>query len=1384
MDVRVLGPLIAGEASLSPRERSVLAALVVRAPESIDAATLSDAVWGAEPPATWAQQVKTSIAQIRRALGAGAVRTDAVGYALGLDAESIDARRFERLVAAARSHAAYGEADRAADALDRALALWHGRAFADLASWEPATAEADRLAELRRSAEEELLDARLACGEHRSVIADAERLLREAPLREHRWAVLALADYRSGRQAEALATLRSARERLADELGVDPGRELVDLEQAMLRQDPALDPAPVPPRANDTCPYRGLAAYAVGDAEFFFGREAEIAALLERLGAAPPVVVAGASGSGKSSTVLAGLVPELRRRARDVQVIRPDALGVVAMTLAVEAGDGAIVVVDQLEEAFALGDADAGAFTTALGAAASAGVPLVATVRSDFLDRIASTPALEPLLVNGVTLIGPMSREALRRAIEEPARVAGLRLESGLAELILRDASGQPAALPHLSHALVEAWLRREGRTLTVGAYEASGGIVGAIAQSADRLYRSLDASERELCRATFLRLVSRGPDGQAVRRRMLTPPLREDAARDALIDRLERARLVTAESDSIAVAHEAIAEAWPRLAGWLDEDAEGARVLGGLVAAAEEWNAGGRSPEDLYRGARLQTAIEWRERTTPDLTPVEAGFLDASALAARTELGVLEARAAREVRQGRTLRAALVGATAAFVVAAIAAGVATSTSAEARRSADDAALEALMSTSLASRSSDRDVAALLAAELYRRAPDDPRSRIALMGSMTAAGGYIGSTYVEGASDGVAGGLIPGTDEAFVMRDHSSAAIIDVETGAEAHEVDLPVSAGAYAPYVGIRPDGRYAVVVGATEDAAGAAFVDLQTFATTGPVAVTQTTDGAGWLADGRFAAIETASGILTVLDPATGRADAPATIAGFRAPVGDDVWTRAAVTADGMLVVSTPGRIELVDLVSRRVVRGADVSVGATTQTLATDGGIAVSSGPYGLAALDLASGAVLWERDFALLEDWQCLRLVVDAENDRFFCASDSGLIEERDLRTGLPTGRRIEPQVDAIAKLELSDDGTEVIAYAAQAPVIVRWRVDGSGPASDLVVGGRLAVGAGFDPSGRYLMTSTRPDAPHLESVGGDTVIWDLSAEAPLNLDLVDGTEYFWAGDGALLEANRDGRFGVLDVATGQRRIADWAAEDWRNPTASRDGERLYVPITDGDVYTVDPTTGHRLDTTFVVPGRGLVVSDTLDGSRVAVTYVAADGSGFATRIFDGQTGEPVAEGPPGDLGTEIAGDELIGSGPQRLTRYRLDDLTAEGTLPRTRAAALALTASNDGGTLLVAARDQSVAVYDLAAGARLGDRLQADAPNTVGGYLAPDGAAFVLNAAEGVVQWSLDPEDHFRAACRLAGRELTQDEWETYLHDFGPRRDTCAALSQG
>ncbi len=343
-----------------------------------------------------------------------------------------------------------------------------------------------------------------------------------------------------------------------------------------------------PATPSDVCPYRGLTPFGVDDEDEFFGRDDDIDAALGRLARSPFLAVTGASGSGKSSLVRAGLVPVLRRRGgsrRDphsVERARRGDQGAI-LRAAGSAGRRRRPVRGAVPRR---GRGARGGRRRARSRRRDRARGIRHPRRALRLPRRVRRPARtrSGSSRRACTSCGPMAPDSLRDAIEHPARRAGLRLEPGLTELILRDATGGSGSLPHVSHALVETWLRREGGTLTVAGYEASGGISGAIAQSADRLYQSLDATQRD---AVPVHACTAG----RARRRRQPGAAQSPVARAAepmppttrCLSLLADARLVSTEADSVAVAHESLAIAWPRLHAWLEEDAESSRTLATL---------------------------------------------------------------------------------------------------------------------------------------------------------------------------------------------------------------------------------------------------------------------------------------------------------------------------------------------------------------------------------------------------------------------------------------------------------------------------------------------------------------------------------------------------------------------------------------------------------------------------------------------------------------------------------------------------------------------------------------------------------------------------------------------------------------------------------
>ena len=248
MDFRLLGPLEVvserdGAIALGgAKQRSLLAVLLLQANEVVSTDRLIDQLWGAEPPATAAKSIQVYVSRLRKALGEERLVTRPPGYVLRVESADVDLGRFEQFV----REAGRAAPDLAARKLSDALALWRGPALADLVYESFAQVEIARLEEMRLAVLEQRIDADLALGRHAELVAELEALVARHPLRERLRAQLMLALYRSARQAEALDAYRAARRELQEGLGLDPSGELQQLEQAILRQDPELDPPPKP----------------------------------------------------------------------------------------------------------------------------------------------------------------------------------------------------------------------------------------------------------------------------------------------------------------------------------------------------------------------------------------------------------------------------------------------------------------------------------------------------------------------------------------------------------------------------------------------------------------------------------------------------------------------------------------------------------------------------------------------------------------------------------------------------------------------------------------------------------------------------------------------------------------------------------------------------------------------------------------------------------------------------------------------------------------------------------------------------------------------------------------------------------------------------------
>ena len=465
------------------------------------------------------------------------------------------------------------------------------------------------------------------------------------------------------------------------------------------------------------CPYPGLLSFTADDAERFFGREHVVDDITARLRSHPFLAVVGASGSGKSSVLRAGVAPHLG----GTDVVTPGAEPLNAL----EAVDGPVIV-DQFEELFTRGasHSEVEAFLERLLAWPH---PVAIGLRADFYGACAQHPGLATSVAQHQVLLGPMSTDDLRRAITEPATSAGLKIEPGLVDVLVAKVSGEPGALPLLSHALRSTWEVRDGRTLTLEGYASTGGVEGAIAATADGAVDSLELEDQAVARRLFVRLVEPGEGTADTRRRAqlneLLPAGGDEGRMNKVLDTVVGARLVTLDEGGVEVAHEALIREWPRLQGWLDEDRDSLRLQRHLTSAATAWDQRGQDPSELYRGTRLAAALDWLDEDPP-ISALERQFLDESRVGQEQEVE-------QQVRTYRRLRRRLTLTGAALLLALIAGSVALIQGREATASRDRAEVSRIAALSRSLTERQPDVGLLLAAEAYRRHDDaDTRSTL------------------------------------------------------------------------------------------------------------------------------------------------------------------------------------------------------------------------------------------------------------------------------------------------------------------------------------------------------------------------------------------------------------------------------------------------------------------------------------------------------------------------------------------------------------------------------------------------------------------------------------------------------------------------------
>ena len=1224
---------------------------------------------------------------------------------------------------------------------------------------------------------------RLYAGEREDADVPVERLAEASggvPQRLHRaageWArtlaVRRLTDT-AGRIAAERPVLRAAED---DMVG-----NIVELQAARERAEPW----PVEAEGVVACPFKGLASFDVDDAGVFFGRERLVAEMVARLTGAPLMGIVGPSGSGKSSALRAGLLAALAAGVLPgserwaLALLRPGEhpLRALEQATAEVAPRGRLVIaVDQFEEVFTAcrEESERAAFVDALIACARdprrRALVLVA-VRADFYGRCAAYPELWRLLGANQVPVGPMRRDELRRAIELPARRAGLRVEPDLTDALIADVEGEPGALPLLSTSLLELWQRRDGRALRLSAYEQAGGVHGAVARLAESAYERLDPERRPVARRILLRLAGEGQGDTVVRARVPLGEFGEQAR--PVLDELTDARLLTISEGEVEVAHEALLREWPRLRGWLEEDVQGRHLHHQLRNAAREWDAGGRDPGELYRGARLASTLEWATDHDPDLNATERAFL-------------ADSRTASE-RAQRRLRTVLAGVASLLVVAVIAGVVALRSARQRPRPGGGRRRR----SASARRRSPRTTSTARCCSPARAWRWTTRCRRAA----TCSAALLKSPAAIGVLRGDGDGLI----SLDLSPDERTVAFIDIDgtvtfvdrrtrrpTGRPATvpgQAPCIIVAAVRLDHLRFSPDGSRLAVGGCHP-----VILDAHTHRVLAPVRINpdQFIYALRFSLDGRtlFAAIANPAERATTVQRFDARSGRPL---GRERHIGPGLGT-LMLTSDGRRLVTTSSRWATVIRDARTLRPLRRVPVSAETAALSPDDRTMLVGGRDGsVRFLDLVTGSI---RRASGRHDGAVLEATFSADGAFAITAGEDDRVIVWDVKHAA-AGETLQGHAGQITGLAISHDSQTLYTAALDGKVII-WDLAGTRR-----LGRPFTLGPGnpgatpryaLSPDGRVLAAGHRD--------GTITLIDARTLALSRPFRVVRGGPVVGMGfmPGSRLLVVGDSK-GFLALVDSDRRRVIWRRRADRHPiltpSFSADGRLMatasddFTDADEGVVRLWSLPSGQPVGRPLIYPSVS-DVSLSPDGRTLAI-IVGDRNDKSSVEIVDAATGRRRTSLPETGTVTDLArftpdGRFIVAGswkGWARLWSTKTWKPASRMFTGHTGRVEWQST-SPDGRTLATGGPDGTIRLWDL----RTQQPVGAPLPGLPNHYLfpqfTPDGAyLFAITDAGRAYRWDMRPTSWARHACEVAGRTLTRTEWKDAL----PERDYAPACAR-